>query len=380
MMPWLLVAGDFTPFGGMDSANYALAQYLAKCGNLHLVTHRVSTDLAAQPGVTVHRVLRPLGWHFLGGSLLSQAGRRTWQNLSRGGVRTIVNGGNCPLGVANWLHYLHAAHQPETSGSLIRSSKTRLMRKRNLAAEQIALREASIVICNSRRTRDDVVERVGIEAHRAHVVYYGADPVKFSVVSTSDRADAKRELRLDPDRPLVGFVGALGDRRKGFDTLFAAWTELCRRPNWDADLMVVGAGAEIPQWKQRAREAGLADRMTFAGYRHDMPAVMAAFDVLVHPARYEAYGLSVHEALCRGVPAFVNASSGVAERYSPNLSELLITNPDDPVEIADRLTKWRSDGERFACLVAPLSRQLRARSWNEMAQEIVHLVERAEAA
>ena len=181
------------------------------------------------------------------------------------------------------------------------------MRKRNLAAERIALREASIVICNSRRTRDDVVERVGIEAHRAHVVYYGADPVKFSVVSPSGRADAKRELRLDPSRPLVGFVGALGDRRKGFDTLFEAWTALCRLPNWDANLMVVGAGAEIPQWKRRAREAGLADRMTFAGYRFDMPAVFAALDVLVHPARYEAYGLSVHEALCRGVPAFVSA-------------------------------------------------------------------------
>jgi glycosyltransferase involved in cell wall biosynthesis len=254
------------------------------------------------------------------------------------------------------------------------------MRTRDLAAERIALREASIVICNSRRTRDDVVERVGIEAHRAHVVYYGADPVKFSVVSASERGDAKRELRADPSRPLVGFVGALADRRKGFDTLFEAWTELCRRPNWDADLIVVGAGAEIPQWKQRAREAGLEERMRFAGYRLDMPSVFAAFDVLVHPARYEAYGLSVHEALCRGVPAFVSASSGVAERYPPDLSELLITNPEDPVEIADRLTKWRSDGERFACLVAPFSRKLRARSWDEMAQEIVNLVERAETA
>jgi glycosyltransferase involved in cell wall biosynthesis len=120
--------------------------------------------------------------------------------------------------------------------------------------------------------------------------------------------------------------------------------------------------------------------MRFAGYRLDMQAVFPAFDVLVHPARYEAYGLSVHEALCRGVPALVSASSGVAERYPPELSELLITNPEDPGEIADRLTKWRSDGERLACQVAPFSRQLRARSWDEMAQEIVNLVEHAETA
>ena len=30
MTPWLLVAGDFTPLGGMDAANYALARYLVE--------------------------------------------------------------------------------------------------------------------------------------------------------------------------------------------------------------------------------------------------------------------------------------------------------------------------------------------------------------
>jgi len=373
--PWLLVAGDFTPFGGMDSANYALARYLAKRGGVHLVTHRAWADLAVQPSVTVRQVPRPLDWHFLGGALLANAGRRAWQELSRGGVHTVVNGGNCPLGVANWLHYLHAAYLPAKTGSLVRRSKTRLVRARDLAAEKDALREASVVICNSVRTRDDVIERVGVDVDRTHVVYYGADPVRFAAVSSSERADAKRALGLLPSRPLVGFVGALGDRRKGFDTLFLTWTTLCRQPGWDSNLIVVGAGAQVPHWKQRARDAGLSDRITFAGYRRDMASVFAALDVLVHPARYEAYGLAVHEAICRGVPALVSASAGIAERYPRSLSELLIANPDDPIEIADRLTKWRADSERFERLVVPLSQQLRDRSWDEMAQEIVELVE-----
>ena len=53
--PWLLVAGDFTPFGGMDAANHALARYLAARGEVHLVTHRASADLAALPAITPHR-------------------------------------------------------------------------------------------------------------------------------------------------------------------------------------------------------------------------------------------------------------------------------------------------------------------------------------
>jgi glycosyltransferase involved in cell wall biosynthesis len=377
---WLLVSGDFTPFGGMDAANYALARYLAAREDVHLVTHQAWPDLASMPTVTVHRVWRPLDWHFLGSALLSRAGRDIWRRLAPLGVRTIVNGGNCRVGAANWVHYLHAAYVPNHAGSLIRRSKALLIRNRDLAAERSALREAPVVICNSHRTRVDVIDRVGVDPARVRVVYYGSDPLRFSAVDPCERENARRALGLSLDRPLVGFVGALGDRRKAFDVLFQAWTELCRRPGWDADLVVVGTGAELPDWQRRAKEAGLQDRIRFAGFRHDMPAVLGALDALVHPARYEAYGLSVHEALCRGVPAFVSAKAGVAERYPAELADLLIVNPDDAGELGERLIAWRDNTERFRSLLAPLSSKLRSRSWDAMAADIAELVDRAEAA
>ena len=119
--------------------------------------------------------------------------------------------------------------------------------------------------------------------------------------------------------------------------MFSAWCELCGCRNWDADLIVVGQGAELPAWRQRAREAGVGDRIRFAGFRTDVPEILAALDALVHPARYEAYGLSVREALCRGVPAIVSASAGVAEHYPPELGGLLIADPNDPAELRGKL-------------------------------------------
>jgi glycosyltransferase involved in cell wall biosynthesis len=251
-----------------------------------------------------------------------------------------------------------------------------LTARRDLAAERVALRDARLVVCNSRRTRDDVIARIGVDPSRARVVYYGSDPDRFSHVSQGERAAAKAALSCRPDRPLVGFVGALGDRRKAFDTLFEAWTALCRRGSWDADLLVVGTGAERPAWEHRAREAGLGARVRFLGFRDDVPAILAALDALVHPARYEAYGLSVHEALCRGVPALVSARAGVAEHYPPELGDLLIANPDDAGELGDRLIGWRSDLERFRSAIAPLSARLRSRTWERMAQDIADLTER----
>ena len=379
MSSWLLVSGDFTPFGGMDCANYALARYLATRDEVHLVTHHAWPDLASLPTVTVHQVLRPFNWHFLGGALLSQAGRRLWLRLAPRGIRTIVNGGNCHVGAPNWVHYLHAAYVPHLAGSLVRRSKASLVYRRDLAAERLALRDAPVVICNSRRTRQDVIDRVGVDPSRAHVVYYGSDPVRFSHVAAEDRKDAKTRLGLPVGRPLIGFVGALGDRRKAFDVVFDAWTALCRHRGWDAHLIVVGTGAELPDWRRRAAAAGLDGRIRFDGYRRDMPEVFAALDLLVHPARYEAYGLSVHEALCRGVPALVTRTAGVAEQYPPDLADLLIADPDDAGELAERLSMWRGRAERIGALVAPLSRKLRARTWDAMAADIADLVERGAA-
>jgi glycosyltransferase involved in cell wall biosynthesis len=370
--PWLLVAGDLTPLGGMDVANHALATHIASRGaELHVVTHRAWPDLVEMPGVTVHAVRRPLNSHVLGGPLLSRAGRREWRRLGARKPRAIVNGGNCPIPAVNWVHYVHAAYAPIAGGSAVRRVKASLTRRLDLAAERAAVSAARVVICNSRRTKADVVSRLGISEDRVEVIYYGSDPIRFPLVDAAERGASRRALTDGSDRPLVGFIGALGDRRKGFDTLFTAWQALCARSDWDADLVVVGSGAEQPVWRARAREAGLEGRVRFLGFRTDVPAVLAALDALVHPARYEAYGLSVHEALCRGVPSIVSASAGVAEQYPPQLSDLLIQNPDDGGELAERLAAWRCGLDRYRTLVLPLSSALRSRTWAAMADDIV---------
>jgi glycosyltransferase involved in cell wall biosynthesis len=245
-----------------------------------------------------------------------------------------------------------------------------LINRRDVAAERAAIRAARVVICNSRRTRDDVIQRIGVNPSRIRVIYYGGDPVRFSLVDREQRAAAKAALSQPADRPLVGFVGALGDRRKGFDTVFSAWRDLCRCPEWDADLLVVGQGVELAAWQRRTGEAGLDGRIRFAGFRTDVPQILAALDGLVHPARYEAYGLSVREALCRGVPAIVSASAGVAEHYPAALAGLLVADPNDPAELCAKLLAWRRAMEQVRVAIGPLSAALRSHTWDAMAAQV----------
>ena len=359
----------------MDAANHALAAYLARERDVHLVTHRAWPDLQAMPRVTLHQVCRPFGRHALGAPLLARAGRRVHRRLGSDAC-ALVNGGNCLVaGAIAWVHYVHAAYAPDPRPSPFDGAKSTVTHRRDLAAERAALSGAPLVICNSLRTRDDLLHHHRLQPSQTRVIYYGCDPVRLSAATIDERASARARFGWPIDRPLVAFVGALGDRRKAFDTLFAAWMRLCADPAWDADLVVAGAGAEQREWERRAAAAGCAGRMRFLGFRSDVPDILAAADVLVHPARYEAYGLAVREALCRGIPAIVSRSAGVAEEYPPPLSDLLLDSPDDAVELAGRLQRWRRHRTSLAEAVRPVADVLRRRTWDHMAAEIVAAVE-----
>jgi glycosyltransferase involved in cell wall biosynthesis len=369
MPRWLIIAGDFTPLGGMDRANHALARSLANDpgAEVHLVAHRVWPDLRESSAVHVHEVRRPFGSHAAGAPLLAAEGTRRSRSFGRG--RVIANGGNADAGDITWMHYLHAAHTPR-AGGIRWTLQSQALHRYYVRQERAALRRARVVICNSRRTAADVQERLGVSPERTRVVYYGSDPASFAPVTAAERQAARRELQWPDDRPVVAFVGALGDRRKGFDRLFESWRRLCGSPAWDATLAVIGHGAEMSRWQREAAACGLADRMAFLGFRPDVARVLGACDALVHPARYEAFGLGVQEAICRGLPAIVSANAGVAELYPPDLSDLLIRDVENSEEIADRLSRWRADMAGVATRVRPFAERVRARTWDDMSAEI----------
>ena len=377
MTRWALAAGDFTPRGGMDRANHALARYLALSGrDVHLVAHRVWPDLAALPGVTVHQVARPFGSHLLGGPLLARAASRTARRLGPS-TRCLSNGGNTRWIAPTWVHYLHAAYAPQVAADLRARVSAAVGRRRYLAQEAETIRQAPAIICNSARTASDVRRCYAVDAARLQVVYYGVDPHEFSAVTADARLDARRALGLGADAPVAIFIGALGDRRKGFDALFDAWRRLCADAAWDVSLAVVGVGAEATAWEERAAAAGLAHRILFLRFRSDVARVLAAGDVLVHPARYEAYGLGVHEALCRGLPAIVSASAGVAERLPDDLRPLTLPDPIAADDLIARLQLWRRDMDAWRARAGAAGAILRGRTWDDMAADITAIVERS---
>jgi glycosyltransferase involved in cell wall biosynthesis len=383
--PYLIVSGDFVKAGGMNQPNYELARYLADSGfETHLAGYRIADDLARHPRLTFHRVPKPAGSYFLAQPLMNRLGRHWAQAIAAAGGRVIVNGSACDWDDINWVHHVQAVFAPQVTTGWARRLKNRAQRRIDLAAERRIVPRAKLAITDTERMKRDIVERLGFPAERAQAVYLGIDPTLFRPPTADERASARARLRAglaDPAlaRPLVAFIGALGDTRKGFDTLFGAWAMLCAQPAWDADLVVVAMGGELAAWKARAASAGIASRLRFLGFDGNdtfVARVLWGCDALVLPSRYEGYGRPVQEALCCGLPALVSRASGIAEQYPAELADLLIPDAEDVADLAARLARWRDAADAWREKIRPFSAVLRDHTWRRMAEQIVAIVER----
>lgn len=372
MKSYVLIAADFVTTGGMDRANYALADYLARQGfSVHLVAYRVAESLLNYGNVCFHSIPKVGQSDFLSEPFFRRIAYAHAKRLAASGARVLVNGGNCQWTGTNWVHYLHAAYQPENRAGWLQSIKGTLSHHYFRHTERRSLLASQLIIANSERTRQDILRVFPLSSDRIQVIYYGIDPTLFYPVSVAEQTTLRHQLKLPLQKKLVMFIGALGDRRKGFDTLFSVWQQLCQDPTWDGDLMVIGSGAELPRWQQKTQDAGLGDRIHFLGFRRDVPELLRAGDCLVAPTRYEAYGLGVHEALCCGLPALVSATAGVAEHYSPSLQDLLLSDPNNIEDLEKTLRQWRRSPDHYRNQTLMLSDQLRQHTWDHMAAEVL---------
>jgi glycosyltransferase involved in cell wall biosynthesis len=206
-------------------------------------------------------------------------------------------------------------------------------------------------------------------------VYLGSDPT-WDAAGGPERLAAREALRLPPDRPVVLFVGAMGtDINKGFDVLWQSWLELTASGRWDASLVAAGDGWRLAGWRAEAARGAAAGSVRFVGFTPAIRDVLAAGDLLVSPVRYESYGLNVHEALCRGLAVMVTRSAGVVERFDDSMTAALLPDGITPAHLADRLRSWRADVQGWRVRAAATAARLRARSWTDMAAELVSVAQ-----
>ena len=169
-----------------------------------------------------------------------------------------------------------------------------------------SLTRADAVVFISEHVRKVARARAGSmldTGSKASFVYNGVDTTRFAPRPETDAANERQRAER------VRFI-ALGrlDRRKGLDRALDA---LVAVP--EAELDIVGDGAERGALEALATSLGVRDRVRFAGHASDVRDAIAAADIALSSAREEGLGVALLEAMAMGRPVVALPTGGVPE-------------------------------------------------------------------
>jgi glycosyltransferase involved in cell wall biosynthesis len=182
------------------------------------------------------------------------------------------------------------------------------------------------------------IDRVGLPADKVEVIHYGLDglPAAWGENAPADLPSDARVLlavcRLEP--------------QKGVDVALRALPDVvARHPN--VQLVVLGEGPQRSELEELARSLDIPAQLP--GRVPDVAAWLRRADLLVHPARWEGFGLALLEAMLASLPVVATRVSSIPEIVVDGDTGLLVP-PDDPAALAAAINRVLDDqggyGER----------------------------------
>ncbi|MEW5721224.1 MAG: glycosyltransferase family 4 protein, partial [Chloroflexota bacterium] len=205
-----------------------------------------------------------------------------------------------------------------------------------------------------------------VPSNRITVIWNGVDThVFFPRVAHSY---LKEEWRAKSGDLLIGVIGRL-TRWKGQHVLIQALAEIADEfPN--ARVIVIGTplfdnDAYARSLQDDVARLGLGDRVLFAGFRWDLPAALAALDIVAHTAlEKDSTPLAVVSAMASGKPIVCTRVDGTAQLFDEGVDGLLVPPGD-----ADALAQQLRILLRNADLRDRLGRAARAKAERELSVE-----------
>lgn len=193
--------------------------------------------------------------------------------------------------------------------------------------------------------------RAGIHEDRITVVHTAVDLERFTTTPAqmqSLRVEARQTLELPEDAFVVGTVLRMTPA-KGVEHLIEAIRKIRAKETPPGDermrLVVVGEGPHHAVLEEAARCRGLGGAVLFTGWRVDVTALLAAFDLYVHPAvTGGAFPVAMREAMAMTVPVVATDLTGIREIID-NGKHGLIVPTADPGALALNIMKCRRDPE-----------------------------------
>jgi glycosyltransferase involved in cell wall biosynthesis len=232
-----------------------------------------------------------------------------------GRVAALLAGGDRPIVVHTFHgHVLRGYFGP------LRTLAFRLL-------EHVLARATTKLVAVSPEVRDELVSLGVAPADKFAVIRLGIELDERLVQATEDgRAESRRQLGVDPETFLVGWVGRMTGVKRVPD-LLEAFGQL-RAGGVDSRLCLVGDGPERESLERLAKSLGLAQDCLFLGYQEEMGRWFESFDAFALSSANEGTPVSAIEALAAGCPVVATRVGGVPDVVQDGETGFLIASGD----------------------------------------------------
>lgn len=196
----------------------------------------------------------------------------------------------------------------------------------------------------------DRIVAISDDVKNFHITNTAVDDSKFETIEncvdvqrfTGQRTLGKRvrkEFHINDSALVFGIIGRLTPPKDHKIFLQSAALILQSIPL--TRFLIVGDGFLRGDLEAYAHELGIQDSVNFTGMRRDIPAVLAALDVMVISSLWEGIPVTLLEAMASALPVVATKVGSIPEVVTEETA--ILVPPSDPVAIAQVCIKLASN-------------------------------------
>lgn len=195
-------------------------------------------------------------------------------------------------------------------------------------------------------TRKYLIDEYKIPAEKVELIYQGTEVDRFTSTAETVEESFRRYVLPANAAPILASVGSF-EERKGQIILLQAVAKLAKGPLPNVQVMMVGEGPDEQMLKDKTKEMGLADHVSFFPFTQEPNYIFDRIDILTLPSLYkEGLPNVLLEAMSMGLPVISSRMAGVPEIVFDGKTGYM-TEPGDVDGFCDAVVKLWADQDAY---------------------------------
>lgn len=201
-------------------------------------------------------------------------------------------------------------------------------------ADQLLSRFTDRAIAVSGSVKESCVKKRNMSESKTFVMHNGISLGNFNTPEAARIQAERNRLGVGLGVKVVGTVGKLREEKGTKYFIESAGKVLELFP--ETLFVIAGDGPLMEELKYLSRKLEIANKVVFAGFCQDIPAILSIMDVVVIPSLTEGSPLALLEAMAMGKPIIATSVGGITEILRDGETGLLVPSKD-PVALAEKI-------------------------------------------